>query len=137
MSERIVPVRFTPEISAGAVLQALTVGGAVMAYVFGVAGKTDQSLEASRVLRADMTTQLADMRSQMSAGFTAVQAQIAGLPDQRAQLADLTRRADRADQRAAEIDGRLDALTTQAAQVRSDVDGLLSASGRRPGRTAP
>lgn len=131
------PVKFTPEISAGAVLQAITVAAMAMAYVFGVAGKSDESLNASKQLRADVTSQIADLKGTMSAGFATIQQQIAGLPDQRAQIADLIRRADHTDQKLIEVDGRINILTTNAAQIRSDLDGIMSASGRTPRRMLP
>jgi hypothetical protein len=113
------------------------IGIAQLAMLAG--GQTLIYLEKGDKTQTDVTSvagQLSDLRSTVRDGFNSVQAQISGLPDQRAAIADLTRRAALTDDHLSALDARASATErtlyqTQldAASIGKEVNDIKNASG--------
>ena len=103
-------IRFSPEVSLGQALQAaVVIIGVVIWFVTGQ-NKSDQTALALSTFKAETTSQFTQIHQSISDVQTAltktvtdssanVQAQIANLPDQRAAIKDLQRRASGYDAR--------------------------------------
>lgn len=122
-------VRFTPDISAGAVLQAIVVATCVIVYVVTVSNKATDAEKSIVDLRTEMSNRFTDLRQTVAQGQAALQQQISGLPDQRAMIDQYGRRLDHIEAFDTTADQRMSANEAAVIRLRSDLDNLIRASG--------
>lgn len=121
-------IKFTREVSLGHLVQVAVVVGGVMLWAVAHGSAADNAMAATATIRADMTSQIIELKQTITKGLEAVGLQIAGLPDQRAQLSEVIRREDNSDQRIVAIEKHISDLEVQLARERADLDSLVRSS---------
>ena len=112
-------------IGFNVVLNALVVLVSVTAWAVTVRNQTDTDATDLRRLDKSMTEKIADLREATMGGLAEVRAQIAVLPDQRARIDILERRAADLDSRVGSIGAIVAAQAQSDAQSRADINVLL------------
>ena len=87
------------------------------------------------VLATSTAGTIADLKSTVSLGFQTIGSQISMLPDERAQLQDLSRRADAHDQILVTMGNAIMALQLSSAKQADQLNSLEAASGIAPPAT--
>lgn len=118
-------VRFNSEIGLGQILQAIVVAAGMAWGVITYANKVDMTQNDLHALRIDMTTQLSAIQLNVSKQFDSVRSDIANLPDVRAELTQLEKRSDQADNRAAALSERIGQVWQLQIQSRADLDNVI------------
>jgi prophage DNA circulation protein len=107
---------------------ALLIAGGTLVYL--------ERVDAAQSAAGTVSQQLADLRVTVRDGIAGIQSQISGLPDQRAAIEALARRANDADTHLSALDARattdermLYQVQTATTALQSTVDGIVRASG--------
>lgn len=123
-------IRFTPEISFGQFVQAALVASGLIVWGATQAARVDTTQRDLAELRVELAKQMAGMQVNMTDQFRGVRNDIAALPDVRAELTQLERRADQADNRMGALSDRVGQVFQQGIQTRADLDSLLRNAAR-------
>jgi septal ring factor EnvC (AmiA/AmiB activator) len=117
-------VKFNPEVDLGQLAVVATLIGGVALWAINSRDAAVHASDAVNGLRSDVASLRADTNEQ----FKAVRADIANLPDVRAQLVQMERRLDQNDSRADAQSKRLELLEREVIQSRADLDNVIRAS---------
>lgn len=117
----VLPVKFNPEVDLGSLLVALSLIGGVSYWAVTSSNTANNAIQSVAALRGDVAALRVDTNEQ----FKGVRADIANLPDVRAQLVQMERRMDANDSRMDAQSKRLELLEREVIQTRSDVDNLI------------
>jgi hypothetical protein len=124
-------VKFNPEVGLGQIINAVVMAGGIVYAIANYTNKVDNTQRDVQQLRTEMTRQLAEISVSVNEQFKGVRTDIANLPDVKAELTQLERRADQSDNRAGAQSNRLDRLQETIIQTSSDVAGLLRDKARK------
>jgi hypothetical protein len=112
-------------VGVNVVLNALVILVSLTAWAVTIHNQTDTDAIDLRRLDKSMTDKIADLREATMGGLAEVRAQIAVLPDQRARIDILERRAADLDTRVGSIGAVVAAQAQSDAQSRADINVLL------------
>lgn len=141
--QRLLSVRFNPEISLGQAIQAVVVAVGFIVGVTFYTNRVDTTAHDVGELKVDVTKQLAAMQisvdrqltaMQLSADkqFASIKVDIANLPDVRAELTQIGRRVDQADGRANALSDRVGQALQQGYRNTADIEAMARASSGKP-----
>lgn len=128
-------IAFTPDVSAGAVLQVSVVLVGLITWAVTNAGKADRTQESFVAFRDTVTEQLRGTRvevsglvAQVSGSVQELRREIQSLPDYRAKMDQAERRLDQTDTRIGLLESRLGSVERMAIELRSDLNNISRAS---------
>jgi Tfp pilus assembly protein PilO len=111
------------ELSLFSIIQIMIVTGSIMFGIFTYINKIDTAQTEIAALRFDMNQQ-----------FNGIRTDIVNLPDVRAELVQIEKRLDQADNRAANESARLEEIQQMAIQNKADILNILRSSAAQVGR---
>ena len=121
-------IRFTPEVSLGAILQALIVAGGVAVYAITTSTRATDTESSLKDFKVEIGHQIDALHTEMNRRFDVVGDQIGALPDYRARLDQAERRLNGHDAALGALDARMGVEERLSIQTRSDLDSILPAS---------
>lgn len=114
-------VRWSPELSLGAVIQALVVIGSVAVWAGSSSGRSEQTQRDLASLRTDLTAQISDLRTRLDSAVTELRTDVRAVPSR---LDNVDKWIAAHEQRSTATEGRLADLERQEAETRVIVDTL-------------
>lgn len=112
-------------IGVNTVLNALVMLVGLTAWAVTVHNQADQSSRELVRLEASMTDKISDLHNATMSGLADVRNQLATLPDQRARIDGLERRAADLDTRIGSLGSIIAAQEQSEAQSRADINAML------------
>lgn len=119
------PIRFTPEITLGQVLQAVIVAGGLTWGVTTYQAAQKSALETAQINIVDLNKKIDGVKTDLTAKIDDVKTAIQNLPDIRATLPQLEKRMDQFEARSGAQSDRLLETEQKGSKDRSDIDGIL------------
>lgn len=119
-------VRFNPEVGLGQIINALIMASGIAYAIITYANRVDTTQRDLTSLHQEMVTRFDTVSEQ----FRGVRLDIANLPDVRAELIQLGRRMDQADNRMGAQSNRLEQIQQMTIQNRADMDNMIRGRGR-------
>lgn len=114
-------VRWSPELSLGAVLQALVVLGSVAVWAGSSSGRSEQTQHDLAALRIDLTAQISDLRSRLDSAVTELRTDARAVPSR---LDNVDKWISGHDQRSTATETRITDLERQQAETRVIIDTM-------------
>ncbi len=121
-------LRLSWEVNVGAMVQALAVLAGLITWLVTGQNKTAETQRNLDQMQQSVTAQITELRTALTGSLADVRRQIESLPDQRAQLEEMTRRLAEAAQARAALDARLGVVERTAIELRSDLNNIMRAS---------
>jgi hypothetical protein len=119
-------VRFNPEVGLGQIINALIMASGIAYAIVTYANRVDTTQRDLTSLHQEMVTRFDTVSEQ----FRGVRLDIANLPDVRAELVQLGRRMDQADNRMGAQSNRLEQIQQMTIQNRADMDNIIRGRAR-------
>jgi hypothetical protein len=117
-------LRFSPVINFGHIATVIAIIGSLLYGLSGYQRKIDNTVDGLADMKLSVAAHIAAMQLRIDKQFADVQISIANLPDVRAEVSQLSRRADEHDNRAAAQSNRMDELTRVEAQMMGQLQNL-------------
>lgn len=121
-------VRLDYTITVGHLIQICLLLTGLASWLISSNNRSDQAGKDLVVLQDRLTGQIKDVRDTVSEGLNNVRTQIAGLPDQRANLDQTLRRLGDVEQRYNIVDKRLGEAERATIESRADLNTLMRAA---------
>ena len=116
-------MQFDPKVDLGQIGVILALAGGLSYWAITSAGTAKVASDAAK----QASDAVAALRGDMNDQFRQVRADIANLPDVRAELIQIERRLDQNDSRADALSKRTELLEREVIQTRADLDAALRA----------
>jgi predicted trehalose synthase len=121
-------LRFDGVINLGAVINALAIVCAAVAWLVTSSNNATQTGRDLATLKTDVAGQLKDLRADIAQNIADMHAELKNLPDQRAKQDSLERWVTQLDAKLGTLDTRLGGLERAVIELRADVSGIGQAS---------
>lgn len=115
--QKLLGVRFNPEVTLGHILQAAIAAAGVMSVIWVFAARVDTTVHDFTAFRTDVVGKIGDLKSDMQEQFRSVRRDITNIPDMRAGLNGMERRLESMEKRMDQTDNRAGAQSERISHI--------------------